>query len=417
MNEELWRAIGIGALCGATVGIEREWSGQAKGAEAHFGGLRTFTLLGLLGGVSGWLWTHEASLAGALLVGAAGALVVAAYAAATRRDIDGTTEVAALVVIGAALVGGLGQYATASAIAAGTALLLAEKRRLHGLVDLVGDRGFLAGIRFAVMALVVLPLLPDSPVWWLGGVRLRQLWSLVLLFSGLSFAGYVARAWVGAREGLRLTGLLGGVISSTSVTLTFARLSREPDAAHTGLAGGAIAASTVLFPRVLIAAAVIAPGLVFDLARMFAMPFAAGVAAVFLLWRAPEPEATLPAADNPLQVRAALQMAALFQVVWIIVTFARSRFGDRGLIASSLALGLVDVDALTASLASQSRDMLEVALAASAIVIGITANTAMKVGISVAIGRGRFRAMTSTALLGIAAALLLSLAIWGSFTA
>ena len=88
---QLWPALAVAALCGAAVGTERQWSGHAEGEHAHFGGLRTFTLLGLLGSVAGWLWGHGAPLPGALLLGAAAGLVVAAYAAASVRDIDGTT--------------------------------------------------------------------------------------------------------------------------------------------------------------------------------------------------------------------------------------------------------------------------------------------------------------------------------------
>ena len=118
-----------------------------------------------------------------------------------------------------------GSVRLASGIIAITTLLLVEKSRLHSLVKGIDDVALRSGVRFAVMALVVLPLLPEGPYGPLGGVRPRELWALVLLFSGLSFAGYIARRLVGPDQGYLVTGLLGGLVSSTNVTLTFARTS------------------------------------------------------------------------------------------------------------------------------------------------------------------------------------------------
>jgi uncharacterized membrane protein (DUF4010 family) len=414
VREDLLLALGVGALCGAAVGTERQWSGHADGDTAHFGGLRTFTLLGLVGGLAGWLWAGGNSLAAALLLGACAALVVTAYAAVSRRDIDATTEVAALVVLGAGVLAGLAQHTIASGMTAATVLLLSEKHRLHGMVRLLDDRGFRAGVRFAVMALVVLPLVPDTPVSWLAGTRPRQLWILVLLFSGLSFSGYVARAWVGERHGLRVTGLLGGLISSTSVTLTFARLSRDGRDPYS-LAGGVIAACTVLFPRVVVATAVLAPVVVADLTRLLAAPFIVGVVASLARRPAPAGESPAPAASNPLQLAAALQMTVVFQLVWLALDAAQRWFGQAGLIGSSLVLGLTDVDALTSSLALRTRVGLPADVAASAIALGIMSNTVLKMALAMAIGRREFWLRTALPLGAMVLAGLIALSLGGRF--
>lgn len=401
MREDLWLALGVGALCGAAVGTERQWSGHADGHDAHFGGLRTFTLLGSIGAAAGWLWTHHAATAGALLIATAGAVIVAAYVAASRRDIDGTTEVAAIVVLTAGLLAGFAERRAASGIAAAAALLLAEKKRLHGLVRLASDTGIRAGLRFAVMAAVVLPILPDDPVPWLADARPRQLWWLVLMFSGLSFAGYAARAWLGTDRGLRVTGLLGGLVSSTSVSLTFARLSREDEADHAGLANGTIAACTVLFPRVLIATAILAPSLVPDLAALLALPLALGLMAS-LGWRRDGPSLTsAPMPRNPLGFVAALQMVVLFQIVWAAVGYAQRTVGETGLFVSSLLLGMTDVDALTASIALRVGEVESPAVAAHAIAAGIAANTMLKLVIAMVIGDRRFGRRVAVALSGM----------------
>src|SRR5262245_973143 len=185
-------AVLIAALGGAAVGLERQWSGHADGPRARFAGIRTFTMLGAVGGFSGWLWTAGITTPAAILLTGAVAIVAAAYVAGSRQDVDGTTEVAALIVLAAGLLAGIGSASIASGVIAILVLLLVEKSRLHSLVRRIDDEGLRSGVRFAVMALVILPLLPEGPFGPLGGVRPRQLWVLVLFFSGLSFAGSIA---------------------------------------------------------------------------------------------------------------------------------------------------------------------------------------------------------------------------------
>ena len=160
------------------------------------------------------------------------------YSSATENFLRNSTHVhvqagscrlvalAALIVLAAGLLAGLGSVRLASGIIAVLTLLLVEKSRLHALVQRIDDVGLRSGVRFAVMAFVVLPLLPEGPYGPLGGIRPREIWALVLFFSGLSFAGYVARRVAGPGHGYLVTGLLGGLVSSTNVTLTFARTSR-----------------------------------------------------------------------------------------------------------------------------------------------------------------------------------------------
>src|SRR5690606_22243200 len=198
----------IAALGRAAVGLLRQWSGHADGPGARFAGIRTFALLGAVGGGRRWLWTTGAAGPAALSRAGAVAVIAAAYVAGSRQDRDGTTEVAALVVLSAGLLAGMGSVRLASGIIALLTLLLVEKSRLHALVQRIGDVGLRSGVRFAVMALVILPLLPEGPYGPLGGVRPREIWALVLFFSGLSFAGYLARRVVGPGHGYLVTGLL-----------------------------------------------------------------------------------------------------------------------------------------------------------------------------------------------------------------
>ena len=395
----------VATLGGLAVGVERQWSGHASGPKARLGGLRTFAMLGALAGVSGWLWVSDGRGIALVLLATAAALIAIGYASASRRDIDGTTEVAGIVVLASGVLAGLGQITVAMGLTAITVLLLLEKSRLHGLVRHIDDEGIAAGARFAVMALVVLPLLPSGAYGPYGAVRPRELWALVLFFSGLSFASYVIRRTIGSQQGYAISGILGGFISSTSVTLTMSQLSQTARAVDGALASGVMGANAMLFLRVTIAAGVLAPALPRELAPMFIAPFL--IAVLLTSWgmrtktRGP---AQPPHGENPLEFWAALKMTLLFQVALIGLAFVRARLGTGGLYGSAALLSLTDVDALTLSMAKSARAGTPVDIVVAAITIGILANTLVKTTIVLALGRGKFRfwAGAGLALLAIA---------------
>lgn len=413
MVVDLRDALGIliAALGGAAVGLEREWSGHATGPRARFAGIRTFTLLGLLAGLEGWLWSNGLQVLAALLLAGTAALIVAAYMAASRVEIDGTTEMAAFVVLAAGIVAGMHELRFASATNAMTTLLLVEKSRLHKFVERIDDASLRAGLRFAVMAVVILPILPAGPYGPLGGVRPRQLWAMVLFFSGLSFAGYIAPRWMGSKRGYPIAGMLGAIVSSTNVTLSFSRASRSETDARMPLATGVIGASAVMCLRVLIASAVLNPSVSIALVRYLIAPF---FVAAFIAWwgirknkRATSSELLPP---NPLQFTSSLQMAVLFQAVLFGVRWAQRIWGQPGVLLSAGALGLTDVDALVVSMAKDTGAQLPAMLAAKAIAIGVVTNTFLKFWIAIAIGVGQFRRIAAIGLLAIAAACIASLA-------
>lgn len=386
MNADLL-ALLVATLGAAGIGVERQQSGHASGADARFAGVRTFTLLGLVSGLAGTLaQSGQTWLAVTLLAGPA-ALVVVAYARASQHDVDATTEVAAFVVLAAGVIAGLQFIATASAVLAVTVLLLVEKSRLHAMVARVDDVEMRAAARFGVMAVVVLPLLPEGPFGPLDGIRPRGLWLLVLFFTGLSFIGYLARRIAGAAHGYPLTGALAGIVSSTNATVTFARLSRAGQAPAITLATGTVAACTVLFPRVLIASAVLDARVAVALLPYLLPPFLLGLLTITLWLRGYADDAESgDASVNPLQVWPALQMAATFQVVLFGVALVRDWLGAGALLATGAVLGLTDVDALTLSMAGGVAGGIPVDTAATAIVVGILANSVMKAGIALIVG-------------------------------
>jgi uncharacterized membrane protein (DUF4010 family) len=257
-----------------------------------------------------------------------------------------------------------------------------------------------------------LPLLPEGPYGPLGGIRPRELWALVLFFSGLSFAGYVARRLVGPGHGYLVTGLLGGIVSSTNVTFTFARMSRTEKGMDRAIALGAVAANAMLYPRVIVATAILNPAVVPRLVLYLVAPaVAASLVAAFGLRRSTAKQKSSVSLNNPLQLATALQMAVLFQVVLMAVFVAREWWGVSGVVTSAAILGLTDVDALTASMARGVAQTVSPALAATAIAVGVLSNTAMKLGLALFLGNRTFRLIAGGALglmlLTLAAALAL----------
>lgn len=407
--------LAIAALIGLGVGLEREWSGHTAGPDARFAGLRTFFLLSLIGGVAGFLLSESHEGAASVAIAGAMAIGVAAYVMAVRRPnaaIDGTTEAAALTVVLLGTLAGEGYLALSAGTASVVVLALSEKTRLHWLVRRVHEHELHAALQFAVLALVVLPLLPTGPFWGWIAFRPRALWMIVLLFSGLNFVGFLARRALGPQAGYTVTGLAGGLISSTAVSLDFSRKSRREGDIARGLAYGVLGACTVLIPRVLVVSAVLNSAVALRLVSFLLPPALVGLAILLLSTRGnseSQPGADLEVA-NPLRLWTAIQMALAFQVAILILMLVRNRWGSLGLYPAAVALGLTDVDALTVSMSTLKDSVLPV-IAARAIAIGVLANTILKLGLTVSLGKGRFRRLAAIGLVALAAASLLGLLI------
>jgi uncharacterized membrane protein (DUF4010 family) len=406
--------LAIAALVGLASGLEREWSGHTTGPDARFAGIRTFFLLGLLGGIVGILAdSSHAEVAAALALGAA-ALCVAAYVTSVRRpgaEADGTTEAAALTIIGLGVVAGTGFIGIAAGAGALVVLMLREKQRLHRFVQHLDEPELRAGLQFAVLAVVVLPLLPDGPFLGALAIQPRALWLLVLIFSGLNFAGFIARRVVGANRGSGIAGALGGLLSSTAVTLTFSRQSRTAEHLGAPLARGVIAACTVLVPRVLVICAAINVDVARRLLPMMLPAFAVGLALSLIGWNTDATHDSIATdGENPLRLDVAIQMAVAFQVAMIAIAYVQKTWGTPGVYATAAALGLTDVDALNVAMSRRESGLLA-ATAARAIAIGILSNTFLKLTVVGVLGRSTFRRRAGVGLTALAAASALGLLI------
>jgi uncharacterized membrane protein (DUF4010 family) len=408
----------IAALIGLGVGLEREWSGHTTGPNARFAGLRTFFLLGCLGGAAGLLLSRGFLAAGAATIAGGVALCVAAYVTSARRspsDVDGTTEAAALLVVLLGAVAGTGWLALAAGAASVMVLALSEKTRLHWLVRRLSEAELRAALQFAVLALVVLPLLPTGPFGGVLAIRPRSLWTVVLFFCGLNFVGFMARRAAGPGAGITATGILGGLVSSTGVTFEFARKSRNELALGDALAYGVLGACTVLVPRVVLVSAVLNPDVALRVGGMFVLPALCGAGIVWAGFsrvrqtKSPDSATT----ESPLRLRSAIKMALAFQVSLTAISIV-SRWGTAGIFPTAAALGLTDVDALTVSM-SKADGGISTEVAAQAIAVGVIANTLLKLTLSVVLGAGRFRRIAAGGLAILALATLGGLAVASRF--
>ena len=395
--------LAVAALLGLAVGIERQWSGHATGPAARFAGMRTFFILGIIGGVSGLLAASSQVALGTALLSTTAAFTVAAFVVTMRRpqaELDGTTEAAALAVLGLGALAGGGQLTLAAGAVAAIVFALSEKQRLHDMVSRVGEVELLAGARFAVMALVILPLLPAEPLAWLEGVSPRGLWTLVVVFSAVNFVGYIALKTVGADRGYGISGLVGGLVSSTAVVLQFSRRSRDEPEHAAALARGAVAACTVVPLRLLAIIAAITPAVAMASLKYLIAP--AVVGAAFLLFGLIKRESTTGGDDaearSPLNVISSLKMAAFLTLALSAVEWFGTGFGTQGVLTTAAALGFGDTDALTVSMARMGRDAARVELAAMGVAVGLLSNTAFKLGFALVLGSPRFRAYAAVGL-------------------
>jgi uncharacterized membrane protein (DUF4010 family) len=343
--ETLALALGLGML----VGLQRE------SVNSRIAGLRTFGLVTVTGALSGLLApTLGPWLPVAAVVAITAFAILGNVLAARDGEIDpGTTTEVTMVLM--SLVGiylSTGARIAAVVLSAAVAVLLQFKDRARKIVDKLGEKDIEQIIRFALISLVILPVLPNRNFGPFDVLNLHRTWLMVVLIVGLSLGGYIAYKFLGAGAGVLLGGFLGGAVSSTATTVSYARRSKElPESSGLG-AAVILIASTVVWLRVLVEIGVVAPAFLSWALGPFGILLAVTIglsAFAFLRQRESTPE--LPEQENPSGMKAALAFAALYAVVTLGATWAQQEWGDRGLFAVALIAGLTDVDAITLSTA------------------------------------------------------------------
>jgi uncharacterized membrane protein (DUF4010 family) len=393
----LFLRFGAALAIGILIGLQREYALGGEDQEL-LAGVRTFALMslaGCAGALASDVLQSVWPLVAVFLV--IGMLMTAAYFLdAIRGGVGLTTEVAALLTI---LVGAFSYwelYALAVGSGVTITVLLSLKLELQRFVQHITTEDIFATLKFAVITAIVLPVLPNQtfgppPVDVLNPYTI---WLMVVFISGISFLGYVLIKFLGPRQGIGLTGLLGGLVSSTAVTLTFAQRSGQEEDLARPLALAIIVSWTTMFIRVL----VVVVALNFLLARLLLWPMvaatAAGLAYCSYLYyqQRSDQEANINFA-NPFELRPALQFGLLYALILVVSRAGQHFLGDVGVYVSSVAAGLVDLNAISLSLAELSRagGGVSLATAARAIVLATIANTAVKGIIVLAVGAAGLR--------------------------
>jgi len=401
-------AAGLGAI----IGLERQVQGTEKDpADTDtYAGVRTFALYGVWGAGAGFLGDRFGSSAFLVATLAFGVLIVASYLGVGQatKDWGTTTESAAFVTF---IVGALAwaeQWVAALALAVGIAYLLRSKEFLHGLSRRFSEDDIQAVLQFGAITAVVLPLVPNEDLGPFDAINPRKIWLMVIFVAAIGLVGYVSLRLLGSR-GLTLTGLLGGLVSSTAVTLGFSRMSKTSPATLTNaLSAGVIAASGLMYGRVLVEAYVIEP----ELGRRLLVPlgilFVAVEGAAFVWWKrsqgssTKDPELELA---NPLTLTSALQFGALYGVIIFASKALLDRASEASLNIVGAVSGINDVDAITLSTADLVETSgLDPQVGAQVVIAAVAVNTLVKAGMAVALGN-RQLGRTVGGTLGVAAVL------------
>jgi len=393
---ELYYRFGVALAIGFLIGLQREYAHGGPGKEI-FAGERTLALMGLVGCTAAMIAEELASPWAFLgiVLSLCALIVVAHFVAAWRGHVGLTSEVAALLTI---LAGGLcywGYLPLAVAIGVATMVLLSLKVETDKFIRRITREDVYATLKFAVITAIVLPILPNqsygSPP--LDVLNPYKIWLMVVFISGISFLGYLLVKVVGSRQGISLTGLLGGLVSSTAVTLSFSQRSRKQTELAKPLALAITVAWTVMFSRVVVEVAALNASLL----RTLWMPMAASAVAglgycIYLHFSQRTDEEGQVDFANPFELGPAIKFGLVYGVILLVSKAAQMYLGDAGLYLSSVVAGLTDVDAITLSVAELSRGGgLATATATRAIVLAAMANTAVKGGIVLTSGSKALR--------------------------
>jgi uncharacterized membrane protein (DUF4010 family) len=394
---EPWWRFAAALFIGALIGLEREFV-QQRTEDPEFAGIRTFSLIALLGAIAAHLslrfglWPFIAVYLGLAL------LVWASYLGSIYRE-EGegiTTEVVALLVplLGAMVV--WDEFELAAALAVVVALWLALKPRLHDLARKMSTADLRATLEFLLITIVVLPILPDRSFGPYEVVNPFQIWLLVVLVSGIGFFGYVLMKVFGTEQGIGITGVLGGLVSSTATTVSFASRSKLSPSLWSLLLRGILLSSSIMFPRILVEVSVVYPPLLAMVSPVIAVMFLVSLGAVLFLWRRDhtleEPDREQVELTNPLRIQTAVGFALVFTLVLVAVRAANEFFGSAGVYLASAVTGIADVDAITLSASElASLGQIEPGVAAMSVVLAALVNTASKAVLALSLGAREMR--------------------------
>jgi len=406
-NVTILGRLAVALALGLLIGLERGWELRELPEGQRIAGLRTFGLISLLGGLTVLLAARPQGLYLAAVVVVLGALVALGY---WRESVSGeyislTTTIAALIAFGLGALAGTGQLTVAASTAVVVTLLLGFKPELHHLIQGIERQELLATLRLLLISVVLLPILPDKGLGPWQALNPYKLWWMVVMVAAISYVGYFGIKLLGSERGVLATGLLGGLASSTAVAVTLAHRGKDEPEMQDLLAAGVVIASATMFPRMIVLCFAILPAL----AQQLLWPLlSAGVvgflAAAWYAWRGSRGKLSQGGEElkttNPLELTMALKFGALLAVIMVLAHALRAWMGDSGLYALGAVSGLIDVDAITLSVASIAKHgETTVAIAAAVLLVPAAVNTAVKAALVTAICGARMGLRVTVALL------------------
>ncbi|WP_461783257.1 MgtC/SapB family protein [Prosthecobacter sp.] len=404
---ELLQSFGTALGLGLLVGLQREW------VQNRVAGIRTFALLSLFGALCGLLGlVYGGWVVAAALIAFVSVVIIGHLAEMKNQEPDSglTTEMAMLVMFATGIITIHGHRLIAVVIAGSVMVLLQSKKPLHAMVRRIGEDDLREIARLVLLGLVILPALPNREMGYLDVLNPFAIWLMVVLIVGISLAAYLAGKFLSGTKGTALTGILGGLISSTATTASLARRSRDHGACGISLAAITLIASAIVFVRVIVEVAIAAPAhLQKMLPPLMAMMFWFGLVAA-IVHRISEKSGKHVADESPpSELKSAVIFGLLYAVVLLVVAAAREHFGDSGLYIAAAISGLTDMDAITLSTSRLvSTASLDTSTAWRMIIVGGMANMLFKAGLVLVLGA---RAFIKPVLLGMGVALLGGLAL------
>jgi uncharacterized membrane protein (DUF4010 family) len=404
---ELLQSFGTALGLGLLVGLQREW------VQNRVAGIRTFALLSLFGALCGLLGlVYGGWVVAAALIAFVSVVIIGHLAEMKNKEPDSglTTEMAMLVMFATGIITIHGHRLIAVVIAGSVMVLLQSKKPLHDMVRRIGEDDLREIARLVLLGLVILPALPNREMGYLDVLNPFAIWLMVVLIVGISLAAYLAGKFLSGTKGTALTGILGGLISSTATTASLARRSRDHGACGISLAAITLIASAIVFVRVIAEVAIAAPAhLQKMLPPLLAMMFWFGLVAA-IAHRISEKSGKHVADESPpSELKSAVIFGLLYAVVLLVVAAAREHFGDSGLYIAAAISGLTDMDAITLSTSRLvSTASLDTNTAWRMIIVGGMANMLFKAGLVLVLGA---RAFIKPVLLGMGIALLGGVAI------
>ncbi len=408
----------VALAIGLMIGVERGWQERDSQEGQRIAGVRTYGLIGLLGGVFGML----GELFGPLVLGlgflALSLVVGSIFLIKQHRDGEWgiTSLVAAMLVFVLGALATSGAITQAAAAAVVTVLLLSYKPQLHGLISQLQLEELRAGIKLLLISVVMLPVLPDQGYGPWEALNPYRIWMMVVVIAAISFVGYFAIKIGGAHRGILFTGLFGGLASSTAVTLHLSRLGKQNQAVVPVAASGILIACGTAYVRMLIVVGLLAPSLLKDLWPPVVL-MAVVTYLPLVLYRLGKTSGSLGTSSTlqkPLELKTALTFGAILTAVMLLSVVLRETYGDAGLMILAAVSGMADIDAMMLSLIGMTDNDLSSRLFVMALVITAASNSLVKGLMSGLIGGQQLftRATLPLLLAGVAGVLAVWIAYW-----